>query len=118
MRKLIAGAVLLALSVAPAFAMPQRDRDDGIMTTIESSPGALSRTAGMSTCAGRSGLSRLTFAPAAWCWWTAPRGLWLRTTSTIAATGAGTGTTSTFTTTTPTPAGICSTTPGWGVMPT
>jgi hypothetical protein len=28
MRKLIAGAVLLALSVAPAFAMPQRDRDD------------------------------------------------------------------------------------------
>jgi len=28
MRKLIAGAVLLVLSAAPAFAMPQRDRDD------------------------------------------------------------------------------------------
>ncbi len=28
MRKLIAGAVLLILSVAPAFATPQRDRDD------------------------------------------------------------------------------------------
>ncbi len=28
MRKLFAGVVLLALSVAPTFAMPQRDRDD------------------------------------------------------------------------------------------
>src|SRR5713101_4296684 len=90
----------------------------GITTTNGSSPGALSRTAGMNMSEGRSGPSRLTFAPAAWCWWIAPRGLWLRTTSTIAATGAGIETTSTSTTTTATPAGICSTTPGWGVTPT